>query len=191
VAGVPRWPRAHASLSLLWRRQSERTPNPRLDNPELARIYEEDQGDRRESGAGPIDWSVVGPRDDARRRAATALLALGGARTSVDFFRAAMVFQHGSDAADFQRTHALALKAIELDPTNDLAKWMAAASKDRELMVLKKPQLYGTQLIVKGGVWSLYGVDPSVTDEERARWNVPPIAQARRKVEERNARHAK
>jgi hypothetical protein len=30
----------------------------------------------------------------------------------------------------------------------------------------------------RDGKWAVYTVDPAVTDEERARWNVPPLAEA-------------
>src|SRR5882724_2499029 len=36
------------------------------DNEELARLYQEDQGDRTPANIKDIDWAVVGPRDKAR-----------------------------------------------------------------------------------------------------------------------------
>lgn len=47
------------------------------------------------------------------------------------------------------------------------------------LMKSGEPQRYGTQLVFRDGRSVLHEVDPAVTDEERARWNVPPLAQAR------------
>jgi hypothetical protein len=51
-------------------------------------------------------------------------------------------------------------------------------------MNLGKPQLYGTQFQrVNGtGPWILWDVDPAVTDEERAKWDVPPLARAKARV---------
>ena len=98
-----------------------------------------------------------------------------------------MVFQHGRSTEDIQRAHDLALKAVEIDPTNVTAKWLAAAAKDRYLMRLGKPQLYGTQFRTVDDKWEVYQVDPSVTDEERHKWNVPPIAEAHRRADEMNA----
>jgi hypothetical protein len=94
-----------------------------------------------------------------------------------------MVFQHGSEVSDYRLAHALALKAAELDPANKEARWLAAASRDRELMTLGKPQLYGTQFRKEGERWVLYDVDPAVTDAERAKWNVPPLAAAKARAE--------
>lgn len=79
-------------------------------------------------------------------------------------------------------------KAVELDPANKSAKWLAAAAKDRWLMWQNKPQLYGTQFKKVDGRWILWEVDPTVTDEERARWNVPPLEEAKKKAEALNAR---
>jgi len=36
------------------------------DNPELARLYQEDQSDRQPKDGKPIDWKVVDPRDKVR-----------------------------------------------------------------------------------------------------------------------------
>jgi hypothetical protein len=43
-----------------------------------------------------------------------------------------------------------------------------------------KPQRYGTQYMAAGpdGPLELWPVDPSTTDEERARWGVPSFADA-------------
>ncbi|AGC44058.1 hypothetical protein MYSTI_02742 [Myxococcus stipitatus DSM 14675] len=157
-------------------------------NEELLGIYEADQGDRMGPDVTKLDWKVVSARDEARRARVKQILDGGGAKVALDYFHAAMVFQHGKEVADFQRSHSLAVKASELDPALKQARWLAAASKDRELMNLGKPQLYGTQFRVVEGKWELYTVDPSITDEERAKWNVPPLGDARKKVETMNAR---
>lgn len=36
------------------------------------------------------------------------------------------------------------------------------------------------------GKWILWEVDPSITDEERARWDVPPLAAAKARVKQMN-----
>jgi tetratricopeptide (TPR) repeat protein len=151
-------------------------------NAELYQIFQDDQADRRPGPQG-INWAEVTPRDEKRRLRVEKILDSGGAKASDDYFYAAMVFQHGHEIQDFQLSHQLALKAVELDPNNRAARWLAAAAKDRELMNLGKPQLYGTQYRMKDGRMELYQVDPTITDEERAKWNVPPLEEAKRRAE--------
>jgi hypothetical protein len=53
-------------------------------------------------------------------------------------------------------------------------------------MSLGKPQHYGTRYKRVDGRMVLWEVDPTVTDEERAEWEVPTLADARRRAEEMN-----
>ncbi len=48
-------------------------------NPELERLYKEDQADRAPD-MGKIDWSVVGKRDEERRKRVLEIIAQGGAK---------------------------------------------------------------------------------------------------------------
>jgi len=97
-----------------------------------------------------------------------------------------LVYQHGDTEEEIARAHELSLKAAELDPDHPVARWLAAASKDRLLMRQGKPQLYATQYTKVDGKWVLYQVDPSVTDEERAKWDCPPLAAAKKQEEAMN-----
>lgn len=158
------------------------------NNAELTRIYEDDQADR--SGGPDVekaDWTAIEARDKARQERVHQILAQGGAKTADDYHHAAMVFQHGDTDEEIAEAHELSLKAVELDPEHPSARWLAAASKDRLLMRQGKPQLYGTQFKKVDGKWILYEVDPSVTDEERAKWDCPPLAEAQKRVEMMNA----
>jgi tetratricopeptide (TPR) repeat protein len=154
-------------------------------NRELYDIVQEDQRDR-EGGPGKIP-ADLGTRDARRLARTRQIVEGGGLKASMDYFHAALIYQHSLEVEDYRKAHELCLKAIELDPTNKDAKWLAAASKDRELMTLGRPQLYGTQLTQRDGKWVVYTVDPAVTDEERARWNVPPLAEMQRRAERMNA----
>ena len=195
---VPSLQAKPSSEALLPRRQGQTDPQWRVPlvaagtkvaqagaNQELAQIYRDDQGDRH-GNTDEIDWSIVGQRDIARRKRVRAILAANGAKVAADYYHAAMVFQHGSEPDDYQMAHELAVKAAELDPNDKTAKWLAAAAKDRLLMTSDQPQMYGTQFTMMDGRWQLYRVDPNVTDAERAKWNVPPLAEAKQRVEEMN-----
>jgi len=157
------------------------------NNPELESLYKGDQADREHGPNADIDWQAVSNRDAERRARVREIVEKGGATTSADYYHAAMVYQHGTEVPEYDEAHRLAMKAAELDPENKAAKWLAAASKDRSLMWQGKPQLYGTQFKKVDGKWVLWDVDPSITDEERAKWNVPPLAEQRKKLETLNA----
>ena len=163
------------------------TLQAQTNNPELERLYKEDQADREHGPNADIDWQAVSKRDAERRARVREIVDKGGATTSTDYYHAAMVYQHGTEVPEYDEAHRLATKAVELDPENKSAKWLAAASKDRSLMWQGKPQLYGTQFKKVDGKWILWEVDPSITDEERAKWNVPPLAEQRKKLETLNA----
>jgi tetratricopeptide (TPR) repeat protein len=154
-------------------------------NAELTRLYEEDQKDRS-LPAGQTNWSQVAQRDADRKKRVLEITGQGTLKESDDYVHAAMVFQHGTDPDDFKRAHDLCLKAVEIDPANDDARWLAAASMDRYLMYKGEPQLYGTQTKKVDGKWILWTVDPSITDEERARWDVPPLAAAKERARQMN-----
>jgi tetratricopeptide (TPR) repeat protein len=155
---------------------------------EMYEMYRRDQNDRTRKSPSAEEWVEIGRRDAAHRERVKQLLASGALKLAPDYYHAAMIFQHGESPEDFRTAHELALKAVELDPFDRTAKWLAAASKDRELMNLGRPQRYGTQFKKVDGRWTLYSVDLSVTDAERAKWNVPPLAAAQRHVDVMNAK---
>ncbi len=153
---------------------------------ELYQIYIDDQADRA-GDVTAIDWSVVAPRDEARRGRVLAMIAEETLASAADFFHAAMVLQHGHDAEAFATAARLADRAVSLDPSFDQARWLAAAATDRGLRTLGKLQRYGTQFFVDAaGTWSLQPIDPSVTDQERVEHAVPPLVEAHRRVARMN-----
>jgi hypothetical protein len=111
-------------------------------NPEMTAIFDADQADRQGVGAR-IDWSVVTPRDEARRALTRALLNAGSLRTGDDYWHAAFVFQHGGEPNDYLLAHTLAVIAAARGRPD--ATWIAAATLDRYLQNIGRPQIYGTQ----------------------------------------------
>jgi tetratricopeptide (TPR) repeat protein len=178
--GDPRWEQAGKTLAAAAAERKARL------NAEMLQLYEDDQGDRSKPYT-EIDWKVVGPRDEARRKRVDEIVKAGGAKVADDYYHGAMVYQHGETPEDIQRARDLALKAVELDPNHKSARWLAAAAEDRKLMYEKKPQKWGTQYQGHDGKWELYEIDPSITDEQRAEWNVPSLAEARARADEMTA----
>ena len=155
------------------------SPSAANDNAELKQLHDEDQADREPEN---IDWSVVGPRDQARLKRVKELFAANALRTANDYYRAAMVLQHGSVPEDFLLGHELCVAAMMKGRTDKETAWLAASAEDRYLMNLGRPQRFGTQFHSEGsGPVKLYTVDesPGVTDELRRLMSVHSLAEAK------------
>lgn len=137
-----------ASVSEDW--HSGQTYSPDDDassNPEMKRIFEEDQRPRQ---SGPnIDWSSVSKADAVRRTETMRLVSEGALHSGEDFNWAANIFQHGSAPDDYLFAHTLALVAVRKGYSE--ATWIAAATLDRYLQSVKQPQIYGTQFLAPEG----------------------------------------
>ncbi len=158
-----------------------------MDNTELAEIFSQDQKDRekwQEINDGNIE--ELKKKDDVRRRRVQQLLELGAIKTGRDYFNAAIVFQHGRIPEDYLKACELAKKATELGEEG--GKKLSAAAHDRYLLRSGGSfQKFGTQYKKVGGKWKLEPVDPSTTDEERARYNILPLADLIAKENEMNS----
>src|SRR5216117_3857871 len=146
----------------------------------------DDQADR----AGEIaDVARVLRRDEQRRRIVQLAIEHHTLKTADDDYHAAMVMQHGVKPDDFALARDLAKRAMELDPKKREAAWLYAAATDRYLWRTGKAQIYGTQYKKVEGRWTLEPFDPhGVTDDERLRHGVPPLAERLRFIEELNAK---
>jgi hypothetical protein len=149
VVGVPFPPmelvRAQGAVAVSedWERGRRYSPeDDDASNPEMKRMFDEDQRVRA-VGAFKIDWAVVGKTDAARREATRKLLSDGALHSGEDFTWAAFVFQHGDTANDYLLAHTLAMVAVRKGYSD--AIWIAAATLDRYLQMIKQPQIYGTQ----------------------------------------------
>ena len=157
------------------------------DNAEMAALFEKDQADRTPPPGKAIDWSVVGPADVARRARAQAFLDAGALHSGADYFRAAFLFQHGKGADDYLKAHALAVAAAARGYRD--ASWIAAASLDRYLRSIGRPQVFGTQF--KFGADGAASQDPYdralLSDGLRAAAGVPSLALQQKQREEMEA----
>jgi bifunctional DNase/RNase len=154
---------------------------------ELARMFAEDQGDRTPQPAGPIDWDVVGPRDSVRLARVKQMCRSQRLSTGMDHYHAAMILQHAHEPDDYLLAHELCIVAVGQGV--EQAKWLAAASEDRYLMNIGRPQRFATQYRAEPGGknWDLYLVDPEFSDGMRRAFNVPTLSEAQANLEKMNA----
>ena len=154
-------------------------------NKELQALYEQDQADRKGFACfDPYQRQRMLQRDGARRQRVEALLASEPLLDPEDYFHAAMIFQHGETPEHFLLAHTLAYKGAKQGYPACFC--LMAAAYDRTLMSQRHAQKYGTQYIIRERRWTLYDVDPTTTDAQRARWDVPPLAQCLQRAEEMN-----
>jgi hypothetical protein len=111
----------------------------KLRSQELQDIVNADQADRQ----GVVDWSVVAPRDEARRKRVGEIFGEGCIRAAADFAAAALVFQHGDVPEHYYQAYLFAKRAVELGDANQ--KHLMADGIDRYLISTGHKQLYATQ----------------------------------------------
>ena len=159
--------------------------DPAADNEELARLMAEDQADRQTTTP---DWAAVAPRDRARLARVKALYAAGAVRTANDYYRAALVLQHGDASEDFLLAHEFCVAAMVLGKNDRASASLAAAAEDRFLMKIGRPQRFGTQYRLEPGRgMRLYEVAGNVSDELRRLMSVPSLSEAKAFEAELNA----
>jgi len=90
-----------------------------------------------------------------------------------------MILQHSDIADDYLLAHELCVAAISKEDKR--GKWLAAASEDRFLMTIARPQRFATQFRCDGPncEFRLYKMDEGVTDELRRVLDVPSLAEAK------------
>ena len=169
-----------ASASLL----SAAADVPTGASEELAKLYNDDQADRGFRPGQTTDWEAIGIRDEQRELKVKQLLAAGSLVSGADYYHAAMVLQHATSPDDYLLAHDLCVIAISKGENK--AKWLAAASMDRFLINIGRPQRFGTQFQSKRSFKPpmLVSVDPSVPDALRKELDVPTLEEARKKEAE-------
>lgn len=153
----------------------------------LEELYRLDINDRSTvpwNEATPEDRQWLNERDKKRKTLVLQYLQENKLISGKDFHHAALILQHGDSPEDYEKALDSAAKAIKLG--DETAKWLYAATFDRWLLSINKPQRFGTQFKEnENGEYVLAPYDPSTTDEERKEYNVPPISQAVQKFKEK------
>lgn len=94
-------------------------------------------------------------------------------------FVAARVLVDSDVLAEVELAQSLALAAMAHDRR---ARLVAATAYDRLRRLRGQPQKFGTQVVVGAQGRELWPVDAGTTDSERAKWDVPPLADLRARL---------
>jgi len=175
----------HSEVFFLWNKMMFPAMINAQMNDELKSLYDADEQERIDQPkANTTEYKATRARDLARCERVMEIIEADKLDTAEDYYRAAHIMNHGDTAEDARNADWLALRSSALAYRS--ARWLAAASYDRWQMVQGKPQKYGTNSVSDGRGDRLWDVDPGTTDEERAAWNVPPLAEQLRKPQEAN-----
>ena len=156
--------------------------DPAIDsNPEMAGIYQADQAPRQSLKSFEANAKQIEKDDAARREKVRALIAGGQLRAAEDYRLAAMIFQHGSEPRDYLFAHTLALVAMEKGDRS--ASWIAAASLDRYLRSIDRPQIFGLQF-KPGGSERQPVDDDLISDALRQQLGIPTLAEQQAQMQQ-------
>jgi hypothetical protein len=153
---------------------------------ELAVLFAADRRDHATPlTAGTPEYAAMRRRDADRRARAAAILRDESPDNPVDWYHAAWLFNHGDTPAEAETAVRLAERAAAggYGP----ARWLFAAASDRWCMYSGRPQKFGTQIVPDGRGYRVWDTDPGITDEERAAYDVPPLAEQHRRAAEESA----
>lgn len=153
---------------------------------DLDRLLDDDRAEDRSIVAGSAQYAALRARDALRREQVKALLAQQIRLSVEQLFAVAWILNHGDTAEEARTAHELAKRAAMRG--HAAARWLTAATLDRSLMYSGRPQRYGTNIVPDGVGYRLWDVEPGTTDAERAEWDVPPLAEMRRRAEDLSSR---
>src|SRR4051812_33651503 len=91
-----------------------------------------------------LDQSHADDADRSRyREQVQQLLRTGKIQSAKDYYYAAFIFQHGQKPSEYLYAHVLAVTAV--NKGLHTAIWLSAATLDRYLQSVQRPQIFGTQ----------------------------------------------
>ncbi len=164
-------------------------------NAELKALKQEDQAVR---GVPAEGIGKITRTDDDRIKRVLELLAKGAVQTPEDKFNAALVLQHTtlkfcekrmvSDSPyNYLLAHFLARESFEAGYAD--ARGLVAMTIDRYLAFTEGYQKYGTNSIIDQNTGREFWVriDRSTSDDERAKYGVPPLAELLKSKPEQTA----
>jgi len=153
----------------------------------IKKLFQEDIADRKKPNLDDC-WPEVSMRDKERAREVRALIKNYKGKLDVQtLYYMGFIFHHQGTKVSSAKARLLAGQGIELCKGKNTkickqVRWLYAGSTDRFLRLKGEPQKYGTQYHrkKKGGEYELYRIDPKTTDEERKKFNVPSLKEAKK-----------
>jgi hypothetical protein len=155
---------------------------------ELKKMYELDQREREESKDPKADsWKVITKHDEERRKRVLELMQSDKLQSAEDYYRAAMIMQHGNKPNDYVLAHIFACASAQKGFRP--AIWLSAASFDRMMQSMNQAQFFSTQYYSKDT--EPYTVkEPKnttlLTDSVRKAFNVPTLAETEERLKKWN-----
>ncbi len=168
---------AHASLLLLLALAACRSTAKVSAEAELRGLLNENSLESRDASRVVRDSETITESIERRTKRVRELVKEGRVRSQEEQMLAALVLIDSGNADDMTMARRLALSAAESGA--DEAYPIAAIAIDREHYLRGEPQRFGTQYVYEPvfSRWRLHQVDPRTTDEERAAFGVPPLAE--------------
>ncbi|MDQ7824179.1 MAG: hypothetical protein RDV48_15360 [Candidatus Eremiobacteraeota bacterium] len=164
---------------------------PSRDSAELILLFKADQAERENfTKMSARELLTMRVRDRKRRERVLELMQSGALSTAMDYYCAAMIYQHGEKPDDFLVAHILS--TISAFNGYGPARWLSAASLDRYLRSRENPQVFFTQYSVDGkGSWSLEPHCTLVPEKVQKEFGVPSLEETMKFLEERNKEQVK
>lgn len=113
----------------------------------------------------------------SRAARAREIVAAGELHSARDHLRAGVVLVESNAPADWAQAAELGRRAAELG--EPLGLRVAAEAIDKDLVLHRQPQRYGTQFVwdAERRSWRLHPIDPTTSDAERTAMGVPTYAE--------------
>lgn len=115
------------------------------------------------------------------------MLKKGEIKTSDDFYRTAMLFQHGSNFKSYAMAVALAAVSAHLGET--WGRSLYAMALDRFLLSIGQKQYFGTNFEKVKGKWRLAPHNEKTKDFERKFYLVEPMKKILQEIKKLNRKH--
>jgi hypothetical protein len=148
---------------------------------EIKRLYDEAEADRPTRSAQATE---VIERDEARLKLLLKMDKKGQLCTADDRWHAAWVMLNSTDVDDLERAYELAQETMAA--RHPRGAWLTGFAFDRWRTARGFNQSYGTQTRADNGKRCLITVEAEVTDEDRATYQQPPLADVYRRLLDAN-----